>query len=294
MMKTYISVNTVSHALLLLEDMYKFNCFSLDEINQIPVIYGLNRKSALELMSQCQWVSIHDREVSVTEVGKKIHALFDGIEISQPLWMTILEQYILVCRPAWAARIPMGRQETYIIMSDQEKGCFSEADILYSYDDEVVDWWDRIAGKIRYSNNLNLEIIGRKGEKLTLKYEKFKKGIQPRWYSLESNLAGYDIISQKTAIDNEEIFIEVKSSTKSLDNACFYISRNEWNMANSKHNQGRYFFYLWIINENENKLAIVDRDEMFSCIPVDSGSGLWQQVEIPFKVYSDKLMTVNL
>ena len=291
-MSTYISVNVVSQSLILVSYIQKNNCASIQEIQQIKLPVYINRSVALEFAIQCEWITQENGVIAFTSVGKDISHKFNGIIIDSALWRLILHRYITICQPAWAKRIPYGRKEAYLVMNEEEQRCFVEAGLIDSYDQETVEWWDALAEAERVKKDAILDDIGRTGERLTLHYEEIRTGIEPDWRSIESNLAGYDILSQKSPDNYEKILIEVKTSQQPIDTASLIVSRHEWNTALMKNNFRRYLFYLWDLSMGERKLAIISAEKMSAQIPVDNESGTWESVSIPFKVFSDQFKTV--
>ena len=67
----------------------------------------------------------------------------------------------------------------------------------------------------------NKSALGRKGEKLTLRYEKHRTLREPFWQSLDSNRVGYDIISVLNPGADTPLYIEVKSSEKEMSHAYY-------------------------------------------------------------------------
>ena len=43
------------------------------------------------------------------------------------MYRDILRNYILICKPIWARKIPFGRNVAFQIMSDEEQICFKKA-----------------------------------------------------------------------------------------------------------------------------------------------------------------------
>ena len=113
--------------------------------------------------------------------------------------------------------------------------------------------------------------------------------MKPRWISIDSNLAGYDIISRISDTEAAPLLIEVKSSEQSINNACFYISSSEWNTAVSSAN---YRFYLWLI-DTQKKLAIISPQMIEKYIPVNSNVGEWISAKIPFNVFESEFKLIN-
>lgn len=292
-MKNYISVNIVSQALLLMRAISKNSCFSEAEIKQLKVPYGVNVNSSTAFALQCNWLIDVGGALSFSDTGTLIEHLFNGESISQELWKIILNSYIAECKPAWSRRIPYGRKEAFLFMNEEEQRCFLEAGLMDSFQDDVLKWWDTIAEAERLKENAMLDDIGRAGEKLTLKYEEARTGVIPDWRSIETNLSGYDILSQFSANDTRRLLIEVKSSTKPPEIAEAIISRHEWDTANLENNYSRYLFYFWYLGGDFNRLAIINVEELKKHIPQDGESGKWTAVSVPFVVFSERFTTWN-
>lgn len=289
----YISVSVVSQSLILIRYIQKSNCFSFHETQQLRLPVYINREVAFDFAIQCKWITKENEAIAFTSLGNDIIERFNGVTIDRDLWKLILERYIVVCQPAWAKRIPYGRQEAYLFMNEEEQRCFVEAKLIDSYDKDVINWWDSLANAERIKKDVTFDDIGRSGEWLTIQYEENRTRIRPDWIAIESNLAGYDILSQKLSNNNEKILIEVKSSLQSLNCANFYIARHEWDTAKMKNNLHRYFFYLWDLSSTDYKLAIVSANEMRYQIPYDNEFGVWENVRVPFKIFSDRFEIVK-
>lgn len=119
-----------------------------------------------------------------------------------------------------------------------------------------------------------------------------RTGCKPDWCSIESNLSGYDILSLRSATNDEHILIEVKTSTEELANARCIVSRHEWTLAQCSNNISRYFFYLWNIVRGKKLLAIVSVQDMSQHIPVDNMDGQWEYVSVPFRAFSNKFTAI--
>ena len=197
----------------------------------------------------------------------------------------ILSDYICYVTPAWARRIPYGRQEAFIFMTKDEQACFYEAGLMdENPGNTVIGWWDQISSFLRRIEEDRKIEIGRKGEQLTILYEQKRTGRDPQWISLDSNLSGYDVISQQTQDDPSALLIEVKSSEKSIATADFFVSVNEWHTAS---NTEKYKFYLWCFYGGKKQLAIIQPRQLFQYIPTNNKSGKWQMVRIPFASFSE-------
>ena len=96
--------------------------------------------------------------------------------------------------------------------SAEVKQCFSEAYLLEGYEYDVIEWWDKLATATKgYSEDIRLE-LGRKGEKLSIEFEKARTGLMPTWQAIDSNFSGYDILSQINSENPTPLRIEVKAT----------------------------------------------------------------------------------
>ncbi len=287
-MTAYLSDSLISEALVMIQAMKQNNCFALSQVNSIRTYYGINKVAALDLAIQCNWIVINNgTSYVITPFGEDLLRRFNGSQIQSSLYRDILRKYIAYCKPIWARRIPYGRNEAFRIMSDEEQLCFKKAGLMNNpVTRDEVDWWDAIAETERQKKEHLQDDIGRKGEELTIAYEKERTNASPIWESVDSNLAGFDILSQVSKDDSHSILIEVKSTSQTLEDADFFISRNEWDFASAGYNQNRYFFYLWLLGKSPN-LAIVSYYDMQRHISLDSGLGVWKDVRIPFSAFQE-------
>ena len=291
-MKTYISIGIVTNTLFLLQNVKKFDCYSINEISNITNKY-VSFEMTENFAVQCGWLEVVDRKFRLTDSGERLLEMFDGIIIDISLWRSVLKDYILCSKPAWAHRIPAGRKEAFIFMQDEEKRCFLEAKLMISPpSSDVVMWWDEIAKNERENVNEQLNVTGRVGERLTIEYEQQRTGKQPIWQSIETNLVGYDLISQRDEKSTDEILIEVKTSVCDLEHAKMSVSRHEWEVANYQYNYKRYFFYLWCLSEGK-KLAIISVADINEHIPSESGNGHWSSISIPFNTFQKKFIFIE-
>ena len=240
----------------------------------------------MELALTCCWIIKKKNIYSLSERGKM---LLDTEDFSNRARI-MLYDYICYVAPAWAKRIPYGRLEAFIFMTKDEQACFYEAGLMEdSPEDAVVSWWDHISCRLRKAEDDMKTKIGRRGEYLTIHYEQERTGEKPCWVSLDSNLSGYDVISQCGQNDASRLLIEVKSSEKSIVTADFFVSENEWHTASNAKN---YLFYLWSFFENRRRLAIISPQQLSCYIPTNNKSGKWQTVKIPFADFSEAFKEV--
>lgn len=180
-MKTYISVGVVTNTLIVLRNAKRLDCYLISALSRIVKNY-VDFEMTEDFAVQCGWIEIADQELRFTKAGDIIVKEFDGNVIGEHLWRMILKDYISNSKPAWARRIPAGRKEAFLCMSDETKRCFIESGLMSTPPDStVVTWWDEIANSARAEINTQLNDTGRVGEMLTIEYELKRTGIQPIW-----------------------------------------------------------------------------------------------------------------
>lgn len=233
------------------------------------------------------WVGAdNDGKAAMTASGAMVHRLSST---SQRIRYALLD-YIGIIQPAWAQLTPRGRQETLSALSPEVWQCFAEAGLINDYSEEIVSWWDALAARARgHKSQIQLE-TGRQGERLSIKYEEMRTGKKPAWQAVESNLAGYDILSIVDSLDNRKLQIEVKTTSAVVGHGYFYITRNEWEtclLADS------YAFHLWALGGETPTLAVLDTKIITPHVPTNNGTGFWESVEIPFKEFFSFFVEVH-
>lgn len=293
-MRTYISDSLISEALIFLQVMENNKCFSTVQIESMKTYYGINKVAALNLAQQCKWVvMVNEATYEITSYGKELLREFNNLQIHKNLYRNILHNYITTCKPIWARKIPFGRNEAYRIMSDEEQVCFQKAGLMSNpVTRDEVDWWDSLAELERIEIEHQKDKLGREGEQLTFEYEKTRTRVNPIWESINSNLAGFDIMSQVSRADASPILIEVKSSNRKIQNASFFVTRNEWRFASAGYNINRYYFYLWILG-NTPQLAIIPCSAIEKHIPKENGQGQWRETVIPFSAFQECFVVID-
>ncbi len=230
----------------------------------------------LELTFKCGWAKISpEGVVSITSRGLSIVSLtYENALLLQ------LEDMILIYNPTWASLLPKGRLEAKSFLPNEVKQCFKEAGLFGDVTDEIVSFWDNLSNAYRNYTQKRKTEIGREGEKLSYEYEFKRTGCLPHWQSIESNLAGFDLLSVDNAGERRKLQIEVKASTSKLDYAVLHITKHEWQTAKLSLN---YIFHLWLIDDSP-KLFIIGVDDVEKHVPSDKGNGSWETVAIPFNV----------
>lgn len=284
-----ITHSHISRVIVYLCDLLRGRVSSLHEFQ---MIYHCPQEDRLWVERFCELCKLtrltNDVKDALSERGRVIAQSYQSKHDLEQAFRNILYEYICEARPAWANRIPAGREEAFASMNKDELFCFKEAGLsCRPATASIVAWWDEVAGHFRSHADNDLVQIGRVGEKLTIRYELERTGRLPSWISVESNFAGYDILSCESGMNERKRLIEVKSTAKEWGAAEFYITRNEWETALTCIND--YYFYLWRIGK-ENKLAIVPASTMENHVAKNMGSGRWVSVAIPFETFSGNMI----
>lgn len=197
-----------------------------------------------------------------------------------------VEDLIINFNPIWASILLRGRAEAKNFLPPEVLQCFRECGLFDKLSDEIVEFWDRLTVAYRNNTQKKLTMIGRTGEKLSFDYETKRTGVEPVWQAIETNSAGYDILSM---IDNKtktKLQIEVKTTTTNPNYSTFHVTKNEWQTAINSLN---YVFHLWVIGDIP-KLYFASVDEVNQHIAQNKGQGQWEQIEIPFKLFTSQLL----
>jgi hypothetical protein len=228
--------------------------------------------AVLDMIRAGNWIHFEDDgRLSLTQRGRRILECRDAVHALRIQLMDFIE----IVKPTWCSLVPRGRKETLGFLPVDARQCFNEAGLSDGYDQEIVAFWDRAANLSRGRTNDILLEIGRKGERLSIAFEIERTGRTPEWKAIDSNAAGYDLLSVVSREDLTPLKIEVKT-VKRTDDRAFFLSRNEWNCAMS---YGKYVLHLWIL-DSEPALCVKMLDELARHVPVDNGSGSWQSVKI--------------
>ncbi len=230
---------------------------------------------------RCAWITLNDMGICIlTDRGREL------IKASSPDQMLRhqLRDIIDIYQPPWSMKIRSGRAEIRKFLPEDINQIFSEANLFVDWTDEVIEWWDSLAEKVRSEVNARLLRNARLAERLSVRYEKERTGKEPHWQSIESNYSGYDILSIYENNDFRKVQIEVKSSELNMNDAYFTVSRNEWRVATIAE---FYRFHLWVL-KGRRKLIVLDSNEVEEHIPLDRGEGRWEQVRIPFRYFRQR------
>ncbi len=228
--------------------------------------------SVLNVIRAASWIRFeNDGRLSLTERGRKILECRDAMLALRIQLMDFIE----LAKPTWCSLIPRGRKETLGFLPVDVRQCFNEAGLSDGYDEAVVTFWDCAANLSRGRTHDVLLEIGRTGERLSIAYEAKRTGRTPEWKAIDSNVAGYDLLSIVSFEDQTPLKIEVKTTTRA-DERRFFLSRSEWSCAVG---YGAYALHLWLLDPKPS-LVVKASDELVQHIPLDKGSGIWQSVKI--------------
>ena len=253
------------------------NVVTIDEFKTAFNRFSLaTPEDILQVATKCQWVDFTPE--GVCKITSKGAGLISS-DVEQTLRLQLID-LIDAEQPAWAVKIPNGRQETLKFLPEEVYQCFKEAGLTQGWTSEIVQWWDRLALATRSNKTAANLVTGRKAEALTMKYEVERTGLDPKWQSIESNFSGYDILSYTDANPEERRQIEVKGSTLPKREAFCFVTQNEWRTAELSND---YWFHLWCLKSEPASLIEVPKDQMKIHIPTNNGEGVWETVKVFFR-----------
>ena len=220
-----------------------------------------------------------DRGIFVTKQKLRFYKvqllILDFIKETQPHWVHILRGEKIFA----LQYIPEGVRQVI-----QECGLADDAN------ESTTAFWNEVKNYVSNDDASRTGEIGHKGERLTIRYEKDRTGVDPLWTAMEDSKAGYDVGSVVSSSDLSLLRIEAKATIVQMSDAIFYISENEWKVATQ---DGAHRFYLWLIRKSETMLARLDVGDIRSSIPENRGFGAWKKVGIPYKQFESKFSVTN-
>ena len=239
-------------------------------------LFGPATPEAISLASALGWLARDNTgHLHPTEAGLTAHP--DGARSTRLRFQ--LHAFILQTKPSWSALLCRGRREAAAMLPAEIRQCLQDAGLLDGTDADTVQWWDSLAVAARTESQHELLTIGRFGERLSLKYEHNRIGVDPLWQALESNAAGYGILSWVAPSRPERLLIEVKCSVLTQNTARLHITRFEWQTACTVNHS---VFHLWLVRPDARHLWIRTTDQVRPHVPEDHGDGEWESVCIPY------------
>lgn len=203
--------------------------------------------------------------------------------------------------PQWNI-ISYGRRKFLDKLCETNKNLYQllrYANLTEGTSSDVVAWWDEFAALFRQQDDDKKLLTGRKGEELSLAYEKaivnnlavkYKlEARMPVWESVDNNDSGYDIGSF-TVFENNwcDKKVEVKSSES--DYGIFSFSRNQYKTMRTFNKT--YEVHLWKLKTQE--LAVLTYEDLSPHMPIDQGKGSWSAVDIHFSEFKHKFFVPDL
>lgn len=232
-----------------------------------------------ELSLKCNWICISNEVIQITQKGVDLLYIVQKEQAAYKILRAQLSDVIIEVKPQWSIHLIKGRREVLENIPSEIKQCFEEARLHNDYDPDTIRWWDSLASEIRCQRDQENLKVGRIGEILSLRYEASRTGVKPKWEAIESDLSGYDILSQLSSNNKTRLKIEVKSSNKGHG---FYLSRNQWETAlKSAH----YIFHFWTL-KSPPVLYLLNVDFLKQHIPNDTANSHWEKTFINFSKQS--------
>ena len=182
------------------------------------------------MAQDCKWITVSESGmIEVSVFGEQIRqAPNEAARLRLQISDLIKHE-----APPWAKKLMYGRKEALVGMPSEAVQCFEECGLMEDWDEELIREWYRLGRDIRLRRSDANSDTGLQAEKWTFDFEKLRVGISPRWISLDTSFAGFDILSQVSKANAKRRRIEVKGSELPLSQASFYVTNNEWGRHNS-------------------------------------------------------------
>jgi len=219
-----------------------------------------------------------DLALQVTENGRELLSQSETDIRLRHLIMTLVEQQL----PTWASASVMGRGAVKKYASPEVLQCLRESGLFDSSEQDVINWWDKIAGWFRGQRDEARTETGRRGERLSFNFEEKRIGHAPVWTALEHASAGYDLLSSVSSSDFTPLLIEVKSSRLRWNEAVFFLTRNEWNVLSRESSS---ILHIWSLASCPEMLSVVSLADLGVHIPEDCGDSQWQTLMCPYLAF---------
>ncbi len=246
---------------------------------ELPSQPHADTSKLVELCQQLAWLRANDNGIAVlTPRGERLSTA-EGDPAK--LQLALLD-FVEIIAPPWVKMALDGRKKVLTFAPPGIAQCLVEAELAVGHSEQVVRFWDQLAAIARGLRGAELSEVGRRGERLTLAYEKQRTRREPKWRSIESNADGYDVLSVAAADDTRPMQIEVKASTAGVSGS-MHITRNEWEASEF---MPLHQFHLWDLSSSQvPKLAVIPRSDLAAHAPSDLGQGRWEAFEVPFRAF---------
>lgn len=250
---------------------------SVTPSNAISLALGsVSSRDILQASLDLRWIAISETG-NLAPTPKGVNVL-SAPDVLSRLRLLVLD-HIDADNPPWLQLASAGRRDTLLQAPAGICQVLVEAGLAYGDDDETVAFWDTLAARSRGIRNARLAETGRTGERLSIAHEKARTGRAPKWIALDSNSDGYDVLSCVSSDNPRRLTIEVKTSERGGLTGCFFLTRNEWSLAEDSLN---HVFHLWDIGGRTPRLAVLHVEEVAAHVSDDRGEGAWESVRIPF------------
>jgi Protein NO VEIN, C-terminal len=250
-------------------------------VRDYPDYQYVSTTDILETAIRCGWVTDKLTALEISASGSAIILCTNpALRLRKQL-----RDLLLSDPPPWAGLLTRGRRALLRYANPDTVQCFQAAELFEEGDPDIATWWDGVSLPFEGLVHQNRMETGRKGEWLSILHEEERTGSKPLWIALDNSDAGYDILSCVSKDSSEQLFIEVKSSERPLEDAELFLSRNEWEFLNSKSSA---ILHLWSFAVDPPSLNVIPLSGIDPEIPMDRGLGQWQNVKIPFNSLEKK------
>ena len=258
------------------------NTFTAEEFSNEKRFALTKPHEILEVAQNCNWIQLTvEGRIILTKRGQ---AIVESGSSAAGLRCQI-EDLIIFHDPPWASKIRHGRKETIPAMPGDVRQCFQECGLLDPWDKDILieEWWGAASIIARTRRGEKLSKTGRTAERWSCDYESSRTGVAPERTYLDTNFAGYDVLSQLSDVDATPLPIEVKGSERRPKEADFVMTRNEFKAARDSQ---KYQLHLWYVGQPK-QLFVVSFDEVAKHLPIDRGEGKWENVRVPFAPFME-------
>lgn len=242
--------------------------------SKVPIWESVSTAWLLEIATIAGYIKNVDGTLYMTEAGLGVSGLSEGPFLIR----RYLSDAINLRAEAWTSLVYRGQVGIKTCRFTNLRQCFEEAGLL-GQDAETVAWWDSRAALKRTADEQLRILTGRAAEMKSIEYEERRTGERPKWSSLENLYSPYDLISRVSCDDSLPLLIEVKGSSRVMDDAVMHLSRNEWNvLSTAKHS----CFHVWVADSDQDSPYTLSTSDVLAHVPHDRAAGEWWEVRIPF------------
>lgn len=269
-----LSTRSLNSACDLIKDFHIYNISKED-------FEGCNRGNYVSLgYKLLNQINSFQKQTSLLKLNREYS--LSPITLRQEL----IKEFLIKSRPYYLNSIVSGRSIFIRQLPKTAWQCFKDAKLLTV---QSCEWWDDLQKFVYAKKEYERLDTGRRAEKRTLCFEEKRTGKKPKWKALENNLVGYDVLSVRDELSKKPLAVEVKGSLLPIKSAVFYITSGEWKYAMSNES---HCFHIWSLNEN--KLAILNREQIKDHVPANYGEGKWTSVAINYSLFSDLFFYSNI